>query len=134
MTVYVRSHIGWGGERSILYKSVETSPSQTHFKNLEGKPERESPKRTISANGGLGLLQLVSEPDTGRCASKEAKPQRGSEHEAVCQQRRWASKEGGLGGPTSIGEGNECQRGRWTPKGVDCEIPHRLGRRTKYPL
>ena len=22
----VRSHIGWGGEQSILYKSVETSP------------------------------------------------------------------------------------------------------------
>ena len=38
-----------GGERNILYKGVETSPYQTCFKNLEGKPERESSKRTISA-------------------------------------------------------------------------------------
>ena len=41
---------------------------------------------------------------------------------------------GGLGGgPTSIGERNEGQRGRWG-KGVDCEIPHRLGgeRNTLY--
>ena len=48
-----------GGERSIFYKGV--------------KPERESSKRTISANGGLGLLQMISESDT----SKEAEPQRG---------------------------------------------------------
>ena len=37
--------------------------------NLEGKPERESPKRTISASGELGSLQMVSESDTERCAS-----------------------------------------------------------------
>ena len=43
----------------------------THFKN-QGKPERENPKRTVSASGGLGPLQMVSEPDTGRCASEEA--------------------------------------------------------------
>ena len=48
-----------------------------HFKNLKGKPERKSPKRTISANGGLGLLQVVSEPDAGWCASEEAEPRRG---------------------------------------------------------
>ena len=39
-----------------------------------GNPERESPKRTISTNVGLELLQMVSELDTGRCASKEAEP------------------------------------------------------------
>ena len=61
----MRSHIGWGGERNILYMGVETSPYQTRFKNLEGKLERESSKRTISASGGLGLLQMVSEPNTG---------------------------------------------------------------------
>ena len=36
-------------------------------------------------------------------------------------------KVGGLGGSTLIGEENKCQRGRWAPKEVDCEIPHRLG-------
>ena len=55
----VRFHIGWGGERSILYKGMETSPQQTHFKNFEGKPERETPKRTIPANGGLGSLRRL---------------------------------------------------------------------------
>ena len=35
----VRSHIGWGGERNILYKSVETFPYQTHFKALRESPD-----------------------------------------------------------------------------------------------
>ena len=61
----VRSHVGCGGERNILYKGAETSPLQTLFKNLEGKLGRESPKRTISASGGLGPLQMALEPDTG---------------------------------------------------------------------
>ena len=54
----VSSHIGWGRERNTFNKGVETYPQQTRFKNLEGKLERESPKRTISASGGLGPLQL----------------------------------------------------------------------------
>ena len=37
------------------------------FSNLEGKPGRESPERTISTNGGLELLQMVLELVTGRC-------------------------------------------------------------------
>ena len=47
------------------------------FRNLEGKPERKSPKKTISANGGPGLLQIVSEAGTKRCASEEVEPQKG---------------------------------------------------------
>ena len=35
-----------------------------------------SPKRTISANGGPGPLQIISEPETGQCASLLAVPQR----------------------------------------------------------
>ena len=75
----MRSHISWGGEQNTLYKGVETSPWQMCFKNFKGKPERESPKRTISASGGLGpgLLQMVSEPDIVRCASEEVELQRG---------------------------------------------------------
>ena len=41
----------------------------------------------------------------------------GGEHEAVCQQECWAPNGVDLGGPTSIGEGNESQRGHWAPKG-----------------
>ena len=38
----VRSHIGWGGERNIFYKGMETSPYQIRFKNLEGKPKEDN--------------------------------------------------------------------------------------------
>ena len=95
------------------------------FKNYEGKSERESPKRTISASSRLGPLQMVSEShwvmcqrggcspkevDTRRCASKDAGPE-GGRHEVVCQQRRWSRR------------------------GVDLVgVPHRLGgeRNTLY--
>ena len=59
---------------------------------------------------------------------------KGGGHEVVCQQGRWALKGGRLGGPTSIGEGNERQQGRCGSKGVDCEIPHLLGSRTRHSL
>ena len=35
------------------------------------------PKWTISASGELELLQMVSELDTGQCASEDAGPPRG---------------------------------------------------------
>ena len=44
------------------------------FRNLEGKFERESPRRTISPSGGLGSLQMALLLDTERCASEEAEP------------------------------------------------------------
>ena len=47
----VRSHLGWRGKRSILYKGVETSPEQTRFKDLEGKSRKKNLKRIISARG-----------------------------------------------------------------------------------
>ena len=59
------------------------------FKNLEGKIKRERPKRTVSISGGLGLLQVVLEPDTRRCANEEVEPQRGVDT------RRCASKDTG---------------------------------------
>ena len=43
--------------------------------------------------------------------------------------RMLAPKGVDLGGSTSIGERNSL-----APKGVDCEIPHRLGRETKHSL
>ena len=46
------------GNEAFFIKGVETSPQNTHFKNLEVKPERENRKRTISASGGIGLLQF----------------------------------------------------------------------------
>ena len=64
---------------------------------------------------------MVSEPNTERCASEETEPQRGWTRGDVPARtmgpvRRW------IGGPTSIGEGNECQRGRWASREMDYEI------------
>ena len=47
------------------------------FKTVRLTTIRNQPKRTISTSGGLRLLQMVSEPDTERCASEDASPQRG---------------------------------------------------------
>ena len=55
---------------------------QMRFKTVRLTTIRNGSKQTISASGGLWLLQMVSESDTGSCA----------------------------------------------PRGVDCEIPHRLER------
>ena len=45
----MRSHIGWRGERNIIYNGVKIYP-------VKGKLERKSLKRTISASGDLGPL------------------------------------------------------------------------------
>ena len=53
------------------------------------------PKRIISISGGLGLLQMVLEPNAGRCASEDTGlPNR-------CE----------LLDPTWVGEGNEAYKG-----------------------
>ena len=38
---------------------------------------RNGSKRTISASGGIELLEMVLEPDTGRCVSEDAGPLKG---------------------------------------------------------
>ena len=38
---------------------------------------RNGPKQTISASGGLGMLQMVSESNIGRCANEDIEPPRG---------------------------------------------------------
>ena len=55
----------------------------------------------------------------------------GGGQEAVCQQGRWAPKEGGLDGPTLIGKGNKCQRGCWAPKGGGFRDPTSIGEENK---
>ena len=56
-------------ERNIPYKGVETSPVRHVLKIVRLTMIRSRPKRTISASGGLELLQMVSEPDIERCAT-----------------------------------------------------------------
>ena len=95
----MRSHVGWGGEQNTLYKGVE--PLQTRFKNLEGKLERESPKEQYLLAVGLGRYKWHQSQTPGDAPTRMLGPEGG----------------GFGGGPTSIGEGNECQRERWAPKG-----------------
>ena len=73
-------------------------------------------KRIISASGGLGLLQMISELGTERCASKDSEPRKGVDCEILYRLERGMIAR------------------RWAPKGVDCEIPHRLERKTKHYL
>ena len=113
-TVSMRYHIGWRGKRNILIRVWKPLPSKRVLKTLRRSPKgkaKEDNMKTVSASCRLGLLQMVSEPGTGRCASEEAEPKEGG-HEVVCPQGRLALKGGGLGGFTSIGEENECQQGR----------------------
>ena len=65
----MRSHTGWKGERNIPYKGVETSPIRHVLKIVRLTVIHNRPKRTTSTNGGLELLQMVSELDTERCAT-----------------------------------------------------------------
>ena len=66
------------------------------FKNFEGKPEKESRKRTICASGGLGLLLLVLEPYTDDVSVRRLSPRTGG-HEVMRQQGRWIRR-GRFGG------------------------------------
>ena len=51
---------------------------------------RNESKWTIFASGGFGLLQMVSESDTGRCASEDAGPLRRADCEIL---HRWRGDE-----------------------------------------
>ena len=50
-----------GGEKNetSFTRVWKPLPSRQRFKNLKGKPGRESLKRTISASSGFGLLQVI---------------------------------------------------------------------------
>ena len=66
--------------------------------------------------------------------TKRLSPEGGG-HEAMCQQGHWASKGVDLVGvPHRLEKGTSASEDVGPQTGVDCEIPHRLGRRTKYPL
>ena len=104
-------------------------PRRHVFKTL-----RESPKRTISASGELRLLQMVLEPNTGQCTSEEVESRRGVDTRQ-CASKDAGSRKGWIWGvPHRLEKGNECQQGRQALKGVDCEIPYWLERRTNHSL
>ena len=101
---------------------------------LEGKRERESPKKTISISCGFGPLQIVLELDIGRCANLLVVSRRGKTWGGV-PVRLLGLKGGGFkGGPTLIGGWKECQRWRWPRRGVHCDVPCYKGVETFPPV
>ena len=120
LIIYKHIDILWWdkrGEQNTFGKGLETF-SNRHILSFERKSERESQRGQYVLAVDLGCYKwYLVEPDTRRYASLLAVPQRGVD-------TRWyASKDvgpkgGGFGsGPTSIGERNDCQQGRWSPKG-----------------
>ena len=61
---------------------------------------------------------MVSEPDIGRCASKDVEPRRGVDCEI----------------PQRLDRGMSVNEDAGPGRGVDCEIPHWLERGTNHSL
>ena len=127
-TPFVRSHISWGRERIILYKGVKTS-----LGSPKGKTQRGQYLLTID----LGRYKWYQSQTPCDVPARRLNSKRGWTWGDV--PATMLDPEGcELRGPTSIGEGNEYQRGHWAPgregRGVDCKISHRLGKRTKHSL
>ena len=62
----------------------------------------------MSASGGPGALQMVSELNTERCDSEEAVPRRGVDTRRCASKDAGSQRAGGFGGGlSSIGERNE---------------------------
>ena len=82
----------------IVFFGLSLSSFPSRFKT----PERESSKRTISANGGLGRYRWYRNQTLGDVPARRLSLEGGG-HEAVCQQGRWVSKGSELKDPTLIG-------------------------------
>ena len=70
---------------------------------------------------------MLSEPDTGQCSSEEVEPRKG-------WTRGDANKDAGPGVPHRLDKEMSASENAGTRRGVDYEIPHRLGRKTKHSL
>ena len=95
------------GEKNepFFIRAWKPLPSRHVLKALRRSPEGKTKKDNICYK--LGPLQMVSDPYTGRCASEEAKPQRGWTQDSV-PTKTLGSKGVDWGrGLTSIGEGNK---------------------------
>ena len=107
--------------RTILF-SVGSHISCGRERNNPIRVRKHLPSKKFKENNICGVFELLQ--------IEEAEPQR------RVDMRRCANKNVGLEGgdwgiPHRLEEGNTGQQRRWVPKGVDCEAPLRLERRTK---
>ena len=83
----MRSHIRVGEEDETIFTRVwKLLPDKHDLKTLR-ESLKECPKRAIVSSVRLELLQMVSEPDTGRCTSE------GTELQRRVDTRRCANKD-----------------------------------------
>ena len=62
-------------ENEVFFTRVQKSlPSRCVLKTVSLTTIRNRPKCTISTSGGLRLLQMVLEPDTGQCVIGDVGP------------------------------------------------------------
>ena len=73
----VRFQIGWRGNETFLIRMWKSLPNKCVLKTVKLITIRNGSKRTISTSGGFGLLQMISELDTGQCVSKHDGPHGG---------------------------------------------------------
>ena len=103
------------------------------FKNLEEKPERKNPKRTISTSGGLELLQMISKLDSRRYVSEEAEPWMGVDTRWCASKDAESLREWIWGVPHRLEKGTSASKDAGPTRGVDWEIPRWLEREQSIP-
>ena len=137
--------------RTVRFTSIREE-NEIFFIRVCKLSQWESLRKTISINGGLGLLQMISGSDTEQCDSEEAEPWKGVN-------MKCANKDTGSG---SIRKGNEwrcankdtgsrrrwinqrreritmCQRRGWAPEewtwsGAQADTPNSKGGRLEGP-
>ena len=98
----MKSHIDWGGKRSILYKGVV-------LKTLKESPKEKAQRGQYMLAVGLGHYKWYQSQTPGDVLERRPSPEGGWTRDDMLA-RMLVPKRGGLGGPTSIREMNKCQR------------------------
>ena len=83
-------------------------PSSRVFKTLRGSSKGKTQRGQYLLVVGLGHYKWYQSQTRGDVSTRRLSPE-GCGHEAVCWQGRWGPKGVNWGGPTSIGERNECK-------------------------
>ena len=119
-------------ENKAFFIRVWKPLSSRHvLKTLRGSPKGKTQTGQYLLGVGLDHYKWYQRQTPCNVSKRRLNPEGGG-HEAVCQQERWAPKGCGLGVIHQLEEGTSASENAGPRRGVDCEIPHRLGRRTTF--
>ena len=105
-------------------------PSRRVLKTLKGSPKGKAQRGQYLLAVSLGRYKRYQSQTPGDLTTRRLNPKGGWTQGGV--PARTLGPEGGeLGGPTWIGEGNKCQRGRWAPKRGGLWDPTSVGEENK---